>query len=59
MQHPDAATHGFQYADLLFDGDDIVAVVRTAFDDESGGAHNQYDASHFTFHRLRNFREME
>jgi hypothetical protein len=57
LQHPDAATHGFQYADWLFDGDDIVAVVRTAFDDDSGGAHNQHDANYITFHRVRNFRE--
>jgi len=59
LQHPDAATHGFQYADWLFDGDDIVAVVRTAFDDESGGAHNQHDANYITFHRLRDFRRLK
>ena len=59
LQHPDAVTHGFQYADWQFEGDDIVAVVRTAFDDASGGAHNQHDANYLTFHRLRNFRRMK
>jgi hypothetical protein len=56
LQHPDASTHGFQYADWLFDGEDLIAVVRTAFDDEQGGAHNQHDANYLTFHRIADFR---
>jgi len=56
LRHPDAANHGFQYADWLFDGEDLIAVVRTAYDDEEGGAHNQHDANFMTFHRFPNFR---
>jgi len=56
LQHPDAARHGFQYVDWLFEGADIVAVSRTAFDDGLGGANNQHDANYLTFHRIKNFR---
>jgi hypothetical protein len=48
--------HGFQYADWQFEGDDIIAVVRTAFDDAEGGAHSYHDANFLTFHRWRHFR---
>lgn len=56
--HPDTKKHGFQYVDWLFDGDDIVAAARTAFDDGLGGAHNYHDANYLTFHRLKRFREL-
>ncbi|MEW6158539.1 MAG: sialidase family protein [Verrucomicrobiota bacterium] len=56
LQHPDRAHHGFQYADWLISGPDLLAVVRTAFDDATGGAHNQHDANYLTFHRVKNFR---
>ncbi|MGQ9562648.1 MAG: sialidase family protein [Thermogutta sp.] len=58
LHHPDPVFHGFQYPDWLFDGEDIVAVVRTAFDDEAKGAHNAHDANFLTFHRFRNFRSL-
>lgn len=57
LYHPDREKHGFQYPDWQFDGKDIVAAVRTAFDDEAGGAHNAHDANFLTFHRIRNFRK--
>ncbi len=57
--HPDESKHGFQYADWQFDGDDIVAVSRTAHDDGLGGAHNYHDANYLTFHRLFDFRSEE
>ena len=57
LQHPDSAKHGFQYVDWQFDGDDIIAVSRTAFDDDQGGAHDQHDANFLTFHRIQNFRQ--
>ncbi|MCX6955224.1 MAG: sialidase family protein [Verrucomicrobia bacterium] len=44
---------GFQYADWQFDGDDLIAVCRTAW----GGA-NYHDANVITFHRLKNFRSL-
>ncbi len=56
LQHPDTAKHGFQYVDWLFDGEDLIAACRTAFDDDQGGAHNFHDANYLTFHRIANFR---
>jgi hypothetical protein len=59
LYHPDVLKHGFQYPDWQFDGDDIISVVRTAFDDDEGGAHDKHDANFLTFHRWRNFRKLE
>jgi len=56
--HHDVKKHGFQYPDWQFDGDDIVAVSRTAYDDGLGGAHNFHDANYLTFHRLPDFRSL-
>ena len=56
LQHPDVEHHGFQYADWQFDGNDIIYVSRTAYDDETGGAHGFHDANFLTFHRIKNFR---
>jgi hypothetical protein len=58
LHHPDNKTHAFQYVDWLFDGEDIVAAARTAYDDYSGGAANQHDANYLTFHRFGNFRRL-
>ena len=58
FSHPDAKKHGFQYADWQFDCADIIAVVRTAFDDDEGGAHNFHDANFMTFHRVSQFRAL-
>ncbi len=43
---------GFQYVDWIFDGEDILAVSRTAIHN----AFNFHNANHLTFHRFRNFR---
>jgi arylsulfatase A-like enzyme len=56
--HPEVEHHGFQYPDWQIDGDDIVAVSRTAYDDGLGGAHNYHDANFLTFHRIRDFRNV-
>ena len=56
LHHPDVAKHGFQYPDWHFDGEDIIAVVRTAYDDGLGGARNNHDANFMTFHRFADFR---
>jgi hypothetical protein len=58
LHHPEPAKHGFQYVDWLFDGEDMIAACRTAFDDGEGGAHNQHDANFLTFHRFANFRSL-
>jgi hypothetical protein len=56
LQHVDRTVHGFQYVDWLFDGDDIIAACRTAYDDDGTGAHSFHDANFLTFHRIANFR---
>ena len=56
--HHEVRKHGFQYPDWQFDGDDIVAVSRTAYDDGLGGAHSSHDANYLTFHRLPDFRRL-
>ncbi len=58
LHHPDVAKHGFQYPDWQFDGQDLIAAIRTAYDDGLGGAHNAHDANFLTFHRFANFREL-
>jgi hypothetical protein len=58
LYHPDRQKHGFQYVDWLFEGEDLIAVCRTAYDDGLGGAHNMHDANFMTFHRVRNFRNL-
>lgn len=59
LHHPDVATHGFQYLDWLFEGDDLAVVCRTAYDDGLGGAHNFHDANYMTFHRIKGFRTLQ
>ncbi|MES2696069.1 MAG: sialidase family protein [Verrucomicrobiota bacterium] len=44
---------GFQYVDWQFDGDDLVAVSRTAWNGV-----NYHDANFITFHRVKNFRTL-
>lgn len=58
LHHPDPLRHAFQYADWQFDGEDLIAAVRTAFDDDAGGAHNCHDANFVTFHRWTGFRTL-
>ncbi len=45
--------YAFQYLDFVFDGNDIVAVSRTAW-----GSINYHDSNYITFHRFKNFRTM-
>lgn len=59
LQHPDPKAHAFQYPDWQFDGPDIIAAVRTAYDDGAGGAHNAHDANYLTFHRFKDFRALK
>lgn len=58
LYHTDVKKHGFQYVDWQFDGDDIIAACRTAYDDGVGGARNAHDANFLTFHRWKNFRAL-
>ena len=56
LEHPDPLQHAFQYVDWQFEGKDLIVASRTAFDDETGGAHRAHDANYLTFHRVANFR---
>lgn len=54
LRHIERDHHAWQYVDWLFDGDDIIAVSRTAWD----GSHNAHDANYLTFHRIADFRDL-
>jgi len=55
LYHPDFVHTGFQYADWQFEGQDIIALVRTAYDDGIKKPHNCHDANYITFHRIKDF----
>lgn len=50
----DSAKVGFQYVDFEFDGDDIIFLCRTAFNN----AASFHDSNYSTFHRIKNFRSL-
>ena len=57
LQHQDVASTGFQYADWQFEGGDLIAVIRTAFQEPSGRkAASAHDSNFLTFVRIKNFR---
>lgn len=58
ISHPDPAKYGFQYVDWQFDGNDLIATSRTAYEDGEGGADNYHNANFLTFHRFANFRTL-
>ncbi len=58
LHHPESSKHGFQYVDWLFEGEDIIALCRTAYNDGNEGARNFHDANYLTFHRWKNFRNL-
>jgi hypothetical protein len=59
LSHPDVLKHGFQYIDWQFDGNHIIYLSRTAWDDEEGGADNYHNANYLTFHRIKHFRKLK
>ena len=56
QNHADSSVHAWQYIDWQFEGNDIIYLSRTAFDDGLGGAHRAHDANFLTFHRIVDFR---
>lgn len=58
MHHADPAKYGFQYVDWQFDGNDMIAAVRTSFVDDAGGPHNFHDANYLLFRRITGFRKL-
>lgn len=59
IQNEDYDHHGFQYANWLIEGSDIIALSRTAFDDGAGGANDYHNSNYLTFHRIKNFRKLK
>ena len=45
------------HIDWRIDGNDMVFVSRTAYDDRYGGADSYHNANYITFHRLVDFRK--
>ncbi len=58
FQNRDTKLHGYQYVDWLFEGDDMISVIRTAHDDDFGGANNFHNSNYITFYRVKNFRKL-
>ncbi len=58
LHHPEVKFHAFQYVDFRFDGNDLLALSRTAYDDGLGGANSFHNANFITFHRFENFRAL-
>lgn len=58
LSHPDPIYYAFQYIDWLFEGEDIIFISRTAYNDEEGLARAAHDANFLTFHRIKDFRNL-
>ena len=54
MRDTDSEKIGFQYVDMMIEGDDILFLCRTAIN----GANSYHDANYSTFHRIKNFRDL-
>lgn len=54
LYHDSPYLSGFQYVDWQFDGEDIIAAIRTSF----AGAGSSHDANFFTFRRIERFRSL-
>ena len=57
MTGKSSSFHGFNYPFMQIDGDDVVFVLRTSWENEDGQAQRWHDANMFTFHRVRDFRK--
>jgi hypothetical protein len=53
MRETDHQLVGFQYVDMIIEGEDIIFLCRTAIN----GAANFHDSNYSTFHRIKNFRQ--
>ena len=58
LYDPDPFFHGFQYADWVFDGDDIAAVVRVGAPESRGLPVRQHDSNMMCFVKIENFRDL-
>ncbi len=57
LQGHSSSYHGFNYPFMQIDGEDIIFVLRTAWDTHRGTATRWHDGNLFTFHRIENFRK--
>ena len=57
IAHPDIQYHGVQYVDWQFEGEDIVAVIRAAWEDGEGNTLNQHDSNYILFRRIEKYDE--
>ncbi len=55
---PDVVREGWQYVHLEVEGDDIIALSRTALKDAAGYPPRGHDANFLTFHRIKDFRKL-
>ncbi len=53
-----SANQGFNYPFMQIDGNDIIFVSRTAWETARGVATRWHDGNLFTFHRIKNFRQL-
>ena len=53
-EDPTGKQIGFQYVDFLIEGDDILFVCRTAFNN----ANSYHNSNYITFHRINGFRDL-
>ena len=58
LYDPDPFFHGFQYADWVFDGEDIAAVVRVAAPESRGLPTRQHDSNMMCFVKIEHFRNL-
>ncbi len=59
LRGPSSRFHGFQYANMLIEGDDIIFVSRTAFENRGeGNSDRWHNGNMFTFHRVEDFRSL-
>lgn len=56
FQGTSSSFHGFNYPSMQIEDNDIVFVLRTAWENDRGQAQRWHDATMLTFHRIRNFR---
>jgi hypothetical protein len=57
LQDANVSKSGFQYADWQFDGEDLIAAIRTSFREPSGAlAASSHDSNFLTFFRVKSFR---
>lgn len=57
LNHPNVDISGFQYVDFKIDNNDIVAIVRTSFDDGVQAPPNFHDANYLLFLNIEDFRQ--